>query len=443
MIELPTARPTRPDTITCNGIDLDAATNTLLATVILSYFELISPSSTEQNGASSAAWLHHTLAAERLIVMLGPRSLSNDIIGQLFFSIRSHAVHRAAVLGHYTVFSEPEWLQAAARHVPKQSYARSSYDRVTEVILRISRLKFRRKQGPSTQTTGEEEAFQPSMAEADDPCELFEETRQKYATFLRCCQQLTADNMPLYHPYCRLHTPRTNSPSPTHEHPPFAIKDDEVNKKDTRDIRDIPDPLYSPFSTAAQVEASTHTGELHPKLRKVFAAMTTAYYHAAAIMLHSHFPEMRRQIPHGVQILEEETPEPAAHGQDDWPHDWKSEAIETPQRTQDWDILHNARTIVAAGRFLSPPGKSNGTAVLRMMLPFSVVWHRCRETADTMAENSPAMKPADDDADPSARRRIEMQKVRMEARELFAEWCGREGMKGLMGVGFAGYVGPS
>lgn len=71
-----------------------AAVYVLLATVILSYFELISCTTSE-------AWSEHTKAAERLITMLDPGLLKHDLMLGVFHSVRSHAVRFLHEFHHY------------------------------------------------------------------------------------------------------------------------------------------------------------------------------------------------------------------------------------------------------------------------------------------------------------------------------------------------------
>lgn len=126
----------------------------------------------------------------------------------------------------------------------------------------------------------------------------------------------------------------------------------------------------------------TELAYLHPKLRSSFGTMAQAYFHAAIILL-----------------VKEHTSQPCP-------------SSEKPCKFCDAvDTTYNAQTIIAAGRLLSTPAlcESNGTAIMRMRLPFSVVWRHC--TDDEM---------------------------RWKARRLFEDWCSREGLKGLKDVGFEG-----
>lgn len=80
-------------------VDYQSAINALLATVILSYFELVCCT-------TSTAWSQHTTAAEKLITRLGPVALKHDLIPALFYSVRSHAVswsHRLILTFTYNI----------------------------------------------------------------------------------------------------------------------------------------------------------------------------------------------------------------------------------------------------------------------------------------------------------------------------------------------------
>lgn len=282
--------------------DMAAATNALLAMVILSYFELIS-------GIAPSAWIEHTTAAERLMVMLGPDALRHEIIGQLFYSIRSHSVQRAAIYGQYSPFSEPLWLeQNLAEVLPRRrrSVARNHYDILVEYVLRLSRYvhgyeRFSADNGPGT---------------------MLEELERLYEHFLTV-RGLRLEDAPLLKPK-------------------FA----------SEWMRSVGDASHA----------------LHPSMHVDFPAMTVCYFHIGAIMLLAHVSVLGR------------------------PH---------------YDLAYNAATIIAAGKFLSRPGGSNGVAVLRMMLPFSSIWCFVND-----------------------------QKVKLEAKKMFVEWSAREGLGGLCGIGF-------
>lgn len=62
-----------------------AVTEALPVTVLLSYYEMISATTSE-------AWIKHTLAAEKLILLLGPDGVYDDFLNHLFYMIRSHTV---------------------------------------------------------------------------------------------------------------------------------------------------------------------------------------------------------------------------------------------------------------------------------------------------------------------------------------------------------------
>ena len=419
------------------GVDVEATTNALLATVILSYFELISPSNTMQQTLSSSAWINHTLAAERLIAMLGPQSLSNDIIGQLFFSIRSHAVNRTAILGHYTIFSEKEWLEAAARQVPKQSYARSAYDRVTEWILRLTRLSQMKGRISSCPLMLERAPGE----EVDTAWSLLEELRRRYAVFLKICRKVPVEEMPLF--ITRSNTSSDEQSAPLSPVVQRWVSSDKPSIQGALPQRDIltqerPSPVdCMTIGVLAEGPADLH--DLHPNLQKLFAAMTTAYFHAAAILLQTLFPEVtqeassllrveelfesQRTVSSDVEPSQDDSGVPEAH------FDTGDDVSGSSHKG--WDTLYNARVILAAGRYLAPEGRSNGTAVLRMMLPFSVIWRFCRDPNDASAELRERQSRGQIDT------ASEVYLVRLEARQLFADWCKREGMSGLVSVGFA------
>lgn len=403
-----------PSSVETVSIDVDATTNALLATVILSYFELICPSGFVQHMPSSTAWINHTLASERLIAMLGPQAVSNDIIGQLFFSIRSHAVYRAAVLGHYTVFGEREWLDAAARQVPRQSYARTAYDRVTEWILRLCSLRLTRSKVHDIEIrhlTAEEARTE----EQDTAGFLLEELKRRYHAFLRCCRQVALEEVPLFMSIST--TPMRSQPATSSPPAEQTSANTETPTQSPRIQEDVllqrnPARVYC-LTTGVLAEGPADLSDLHPRLQKLFAAMTTAYFHAAAILLHTYFPEVAQRSSADVGKF-----------------DTAQLVNDDSQREAEWDVLYNARVILAAGKYLSGEGRSNGTAVLRMMLPFSIVWHFCRG-ANGMTAGQPAL--------PEGQRRdagLEAQLVRLEARKLFSDWCTREGMSGLVSVGF-------
>ena len=420
-------------------VDVDAATNALLATVILSYFELISPSGFAQRDPSPAPWINHTLAAERLVAMLGPQSLSNDIIGQLFFSIRSHAVHRAAVLGYYTVFSESEWLEAAARHVPKQSYARTVYDRITEVILRLSRLKLAKDGGNDirySRPTRDEAAEN----EEDTAESLLKEISRRYEAFLRCCRKIPVEEVPLFLNKSSTSPQSLQEPSLLPGQRLIGSTDPSLSSNDIL-LQDNPVQTNC-MTTGMLAEGLADLSDLHPKLQKVFAAMTTAYFHAAVILLQSYFPEVAHRHSTSLQAGDWVRPEtiaidaredPSLPGRPQEPGD-RGTVLEDTISSSDsgWDTLYNAGVILSAGRFLAPEGKSNGTAVLRMMLPFSVIWHFCLDDSSTMRSRGLATERKGVNQDGVKR----SQRVRQEARNVFADWCRREGMGGLVAVGF-------
>jgi hypothetical protein len=436
-----------PQTTPLNETDVKSALNALLAAIILSYFELISPRDLSPY-MPSPAWTQHTLAAERLLVLLGPRSLSNDVIGQLFFSIRSHAVHRAVVFGQYTVFSERKWLEAAARHVSKQSYARSYFDRATELILRMTRLKIMGKNAMDLDFT----RIQPEENEEDDeqdhedtPACLLAELKSRHRAFLARCRKTTEDEAPLFVPIGCTHptavaikqyTPLSSKahPGPVPIDPNVYISPPEDQK---RDIMTEIDPTPINCSTIGSLtEGPANLSDSHPVLQKQFAGTTTAYFHAAALLLFEYFPELE-QIKQSsrsdeVSSTGTSTAIPSSRSADDEPEPTGPQQTQTskPDTRGKLDMMYNARNILAAGSYLSPTGKSNGTAVLRMMLPFSIIWKFCRKyEGDHIIPGGP-------NDNPYCRLMCEAREVRLVARRSFTEWCHREGMGGLVDIAF-------
>lgn len=80
------------------------AINALPVTVLLSYFEMI-------QATSADAWLKHTLAAERLFVILGPNALHDEFLNHLYFIVRSNSAIRCFLLGTQTSLLERSWSQ--------------------------------------------------------------------------------------------------------------------------------------------------------------------------------------------------------------------------------------------------------------------------------------------------------------------------------------------
>ena len=78
------------------------AVNALPVTILLSYFEMI-------QATSADAWLEHTLAAERLFVLLGPSALEDELLNHLYFIVRSSSAIRCFLLGTNTQLMEPGW----------------------------------------------------------------------------------------------------------------------------------------------------------------------------------------------------------------------------------------------------------------------------------------------------------------------------------------------
>jgi hypothetical protein len=244
--------------------------------------------------------LEHTAAAERLVVMLGPDSLQHEIIGQLFYSIRSHAVIRAAIFGHYSVFSEPQWQE---KNIPLldpgfRSAARSDYDILVEYILRLACVVH----GRTTTTL-------PMSVEC-----LLSELETLYSGFL------------------------------------------------TAQKRDIE---TAPLLVQANAEAVSRPPSL---AGRPFAAMTMSYFHAAAIFL-------------STQLVTNEH--------------------------RAYDLRHNASVILAATEILSSSVTTNGTAILRMTLPVSLVWCHVGDKA-----------------------------IKQQVSRTYKAWSRREGMSGLCALAF-------
>ena len=79
------------------------ARNALPVTVLLSYYEMI-------QATTASAWLRHTLAAERLFVLLGTEIVSNDpLLNHLYFIIRVNSAVRCFLLGSTTAFTDTQW----------------------------------------------------------------------------------------------------------------------------------------------------------------------------------------------------------------------------------------------------------------------------------------------------------------------------------------------
>lgn len=307
--------------------DYDTAINALLTTVLLSYYELLS-------GTTLGAWSQHTRAAEKIMTVLGPRALQHELISQLFYSIRSHAVQRAAIQSQCTMFAEDEWLVIGMCHSIPQSRARDSYDRMVELILRLCK---KRNSGSTSNDT-------------ISTSNLLVQLNSYYCQFL-ATESLTPTDLPLLQ-Y------RTTNIVPAEEALPAF---------DTNDI------------------AHAIPTTLHPNLRKPFSAMALAHFHVALILLHA---------DHTASLC---------------PHCTSGPCSAACRPLADLDTTQNARIIIATGVYLSDVSlSSNATAVLRMVLPFSVVWRYSQD-----------------------------QDLRWQARTVFERWCKREGLGGLIGVAFA------
>jgi hypothetical protein len=380
--------PCRPES------DIEAAKNAVLATVILSYFELVSSEAPYSRQACSSGWINHSLAAEHIIVMKGPQCLSDDIFAQLFFTVRSHAVYRAAVLGHYTAFSEEIWLEAAAQHVPKQSYARTVYDRVTEWCLRLSRLRHSGSTHLDKHLAGSSKESAPGFS--DIVLAMLGELKRRYDTFMTRCRRVSTAECPLI---VYQHLPEV-------EHHRISQFDNLpiIGPACSVGMQSLP-PLIECMTTGMVAEGPANLADLHPKLQKQFAAMTTAYFHMAVILMQAYFPEAATRYG----SFGEETGVSTMLG-DYGRH-------RTMER---WNAVHNARMILSAAKYLSVSDRSNGTVVNRMMLPFSAIWHFCGTSR----------------THPDDRYSKEAKLIRLQARNLFEQWCTRDGLPGLISVAF-------
>lgn len=143
-------------------------------------------------------------------------------------------------------------------------------------------------------------------------------------------------------------------------------------------------PLFSTRAEASTTPTTppetTNLSHVHPSLRTAFGTITLAYFHSAMLLLVSFHHTNPCSSKHTACTS-----------------------------CSDIDTNYNAHTIIAAGHFMSAASvfKSNGTAVLRMRLPFSVIW-RCCTNVET----------------------------KRYARKLYEDWCAREGLYGLKAVGF-------
>jgi hypothetical protein len=374
--------------------DIEAAKNAVLATVILSYFELVSSQTPYSRQACSSGWINHSLAAEHIIVMKGPQCLSDDIFAQLFFTVRSHAVYRASILGHYTAFSEELWLEAAAQHVPKQSYARTVYDRVTEWCLRLSRLSLRGSIQLNNGLAGPNNQSPPGLC--DIVTAMLGELKRRYETFMTRCRRVSTTEYPLivyqYLPEIEAHILTQFDTLPISGPIPSVAP------------QSLP-PLIECMTTGMITEGPANLADLHPKLQKQFAAMTTAYFHMAVILSQAYFPEIATRYG----SFNEEISLPSALGECN-----RQRAMER------WNVVYNARMILSAAKYLSVSDRSNGTVVNRMMLPFSAIWHFCGTSR----------------THPDDRCSEEAKLIRFQARNLFEQWCTRDGLPGLISVAF-------
>ncbi|KAK5958301.1 hypothetical protein OHC33_000143 [Knufia fluminis] len=105
------------------------AINALPVTVLLSYFEMI-------QATSADAWLKHTLAAERLFVLLGPDSLNDELLNHLYFIVRSNSAIRCFLLGTKTQLLEKSWSEIPMTHPCGRGTA--VFNNIVDLIIWLS-----------------------------------------------------------------------------------------------------------------------------------------------------------------------------------------------------------------------------------------------------------------------------------------------------------------
>lgn len=105
------------------------AINALPVTVLLSYFEMIQPTSAD-------AWIRHTTAAERLFVRLGPKALKDDLLNHLYFIVKSNSAIRSFVTGSKAQLFGPPWSNIPMKHVCGDTAF--VFNSVVDLIARLS-----------------------------------------------------------------------------------------------------------------------------------------------------------------------------------------------------------------------------------------------------------------------------------------------------------------
>ena len=234
--------PTAHAHIEANAEAQSVLKQTLLTCTILSYYELIA-------AMDPSAWAIHTEACERLVYLLGPDLISKDVlVRQLAVSVRSHAILRAAIYGHRSIFSYQLWI-GAARDWTKaqlQNIARDAYDWVVEFVLRVSLHPL------SNQITDDARSLQAYS-------DLLLELESNYADFLlSLTPPIFPSNLPL-------------------------LQDSTVGIPGAATSLTLPDlPLA---------------------LRPQFASMAFAYFHAAALLFQSRFPWSEAALSRNVEWI--------------------------------------------------------------------------------------------------------------------------------------------
>jgi len=105
------------------------AVNALPVTVLLSYFEMI-------QATSIGAWLNHTLAAERLFVLLGPDVLDDELLNHLYFIVKSYSAIRCFLLGTRTQLLERPWSDVPMSHPCGRSA--TVFNSLVDLIMSLS-----------------------------------------------------------------------------------------------------------------------------------------------------------------------------------------------------------------------------------------------------------------------------------------------------------------
>lgn len=105
------------------------AVNALPVTVLLSYFEMIQPTSAD-------AWLRHTAAAERLFLRVGPNALKDDLLNHLYFVIKSNSVIRCFLSGTRTQLFDQAWSDIRMNHLSGPSSI--LYNKIVDLVAHLS-----------------------------------------------------------------------------------------------------------------------------------------------------------------------------------------------------------------------------------------------------------------------------------------------------------------